>query len=109
MGPADRPDAGFRQSEVTDLAGFDQLLDRAGDVFDRDVRVDAVLVQQVDVVGAESFQRGVDGLADVPGAAGQSAGPLAVLVGEAELGSDEDLVADRGERFADVFLVGEGP
>ena len=40
------------QAEVPDLAGPDQLLDGAGDVLDRHVRVDAVLVEQVDVVGA---------------------------------------------------------
>ena len=37
------------QAEVLDLALGDQLLDGTGDVLDRDVGVDAVLVEQVDV------------------------------------------------------------
>ena len=37
-------------------------------------------------------------------------GVAAVLVEvQAELGGDHDLVADRGERFADEFFVGERP
>ena len=42
------PGARLRQSEELHLAFLDQLLHGAGDVLDRDVRVDAVLIQQVD-------------------------------------------------------------
>ena len=48
MGAADGLHAGFRQAEVLHLARCDQFLDRAGDVFHRHVRVDAVLVEQID-------------------------------------------------------------
>ena len=39
------------------LPSLDQVLHRAGDVLDRHVRVDAVLVEQVDDVGPEPLQR----------------------------------------------------
>ena len=58
-------DAGLGHPEVVDLAGLDELLDGAGDVLDRDVGVDAVLVEQVDGVGPQPTQRAVDGGADV--------------------------------------------
>ena len=48
MGAADGLHARLREAEVLDLALLDQLLDRARDVLDRDVRVDAVLVEEVD-------------------------------------------------------------
>ena len=48
MRAADRLHAGLGEAEVLDLALGDQLLDRAGDLFDRHVRVDAVLVEEVD-------------------------------------------------------------
>src|SRR4051794_4286281 len=40
VGTADRPGAGLRHAEVTDLAAFDEFLDGAGDVLDGDVGVD---------------------------------------------------------------------
>ena len=104
---ADGVDTGLGQTEVSDLAGVDELLDGAGDLLDGDVRVDTVLVEQVDRVGAQATQRALDGGADVVGPAGD-AGLVAVLVeGEAELGGDDDLVADRLEGLADELLVVE--
>ena len=45
VGAADRLRAGFGEAEVLDLAFLNQLLHRAGDVFDRHVRIDAVLIE----------------------------------------------------------------
>ena len=59
MGAADRLRARLRQAEVPDLAFRDQLPDGAGDVLDRHVRVDAVLVEQVDAIGPQPLQRRV--------------------------------------------------
>ena len=82
----------------------------AGDVFDGHVRVDAVLVVEVDVVGAQPAQRALDGAADARRVAAQAAGRDAVLVErEPELGGDDDVVAVRLEGFADDVLVGERP
>ena len=43
---------GLAEPEVADLARVDELLDGARDLLDRHVRVGAVLVEDVDVVGA---------------------------------------------------------
>jgi hypothetical protein len=75
---------------VVDLARFDQLLDGAGDVLDRDVWVDAVLVEQVDGVGPEATQGTVHGTDAVRPAA--DTGLLADLVErDAELGGEDDV------------------
>jgi len=41
---------------VLHLAFADQVLDRAGDVLDRDVRIDAVLVVEVDGLDLQPLQ-----------------------------------------------------
>ena len=56
--------AGFGHAEVLDLALLDEFLDRAGDVFDGHVGVDAVLVEEVDGVDVEALERGFGDLAD---------------------------------------------
>ena len=43
--------AGFGQAEMPHLAGLDQLLHRLGRVLNRHIRIDAVLVEEVDHVG----------------------------------------------------------
>ena len=60
---ADRLHAGLGQAEVLDLALADQFLHRAGHVLDRHVRIDAVLVEQVDAVGPQPLERRLDHLA----------------------------------------------
>ena len=80
--------------------------DRAGDVLHRHFGIDAVLVEQVDVVGAEPAQRAFDRLADVLGpAVDVGADLLAVLEAEAELGGDHHLVAPALQRAAEQLLV----
>ena len=82
---ADGAHARLRQAEVADLAGVDEFGDGAGGVLDRDLRVDAVLVEQVDGVDAEPAQRPVDGAADVVGLAGQTGLAALDVDSEAEL------------------------
>jgi hypothetical protein len=59
---------------VCDLALLHQLGDGADGVLDRDLRVDPVLVVQVDVVGAQPAQGALDGGGDVGRAAVQLPG-----------------------------------
>jgi hypothetical protein len=80
--------AGLGQADVADLALGDQLGQRADGVLDRRVRVDAVLVVQVDVVGAQPAQRALDGGADVGGAAVEP-----TPGGAAGVGDEPNLVA----------------
>ena len=75
VGSADCAGTGLGETDVADLAFGDQLGESAGGVFDSGVRVDAMLVVQVDVVGAEppegALQRGTDvgwAAVEVPGA-----------------------------------------
>ncbi len=78
--------------------------ERADRLLDRDVRVHAVLVVEVDVVDAEPLQRAVERPAHVLGAAVEPA--VAVLVDDdSELGRELDLVAAIGDRLADELLV----
>ena len=51
MSAADRLGAGLGKAEVLDLALVYQLLDRPRHILDRHVRVDAVLIEQIDMIG----------------------------------------------------------
>src|SRR4051812_10936725 len=55
--PPNRLRTGFGQSEIFDLAVRDQVLHRAGHVFDRHIGVNAMLIEQVDAVGPEALER----------------------------------------------------
>ena len=92
---------------MPDLAFRDQLLDRARDVFHRHGRVDAVLIEQVDMVGPQALQRTLDYLADMRRPAIEP-DHLALLVDlEAELRANENPIANRLQRLADELLVDE--
>jgi hypothetical protein len=104
--PADVVHTGLGQPEVLDLPCRDEVFDCPGDVLDRYLWVDAVLVQQVDGGHAEPLQGVLDGGPDVLRPAVQTGGPVAV-VAEAELGGNDDLVAYRRQGLADQGLVGE--
>ena len=93
---------------MPDLALGDQLGQRADGVLDRRVRVDAVLVVEVDAVGAEPLQGALDRDADVRRAAVEHPGATAGVRDEAELRRQHDAVATSLERAADEFLVGVG-
>ena len=85
-------------SATSSASGADRVLDRRG-------RVDAVLVVQVDVVGAEPLQRTLDGGADVGRAAVEVPWARAGVRDDAELGGQHHLVAAALERAADELLV----
>ena len=109
MRATDRLHAGFGKAEVLDLAFLDQVLHRSRHVFDRHVRVNTVLVEQIDDIHFEPFERGLGDLLDVLGSAVQSlpAGTSIRIEVEAELGGDHHLPAEGGEGFADKFFVRE--
>jgi hypothetical protein len=109
VGAADGVHPRLGQADVADLALGDQLGQGADGVLDRGVGVDAVLVVQVDVVGAEPPQGAVDRGADVGRAAVEVAGAAAGVGDHAELGRHHDLVAAAVDGAAEEFLVGVGP
>src|SRR2546430_6943529 len=57
--PADRGRRGLRKAEVADLALADQVGHRPDRLLDRHIRVHAVLIVEIDVIDAESLERGV--------------------------------------------------
>ena len=100
MGAADRLGAGFRQAEMPHFAFLDQLFHRAGDVLDRHLRIDAMLIEQIDRLDAQAPQRPLDDLSDVVGPAVEAVRSRREDR-EAELGGDDDLAAERRQRLAD--------
>ena len=87
---------------MQDLTLIHEVLDRAGDILDRHLRVDTVLVEQVDAIGAKALERTLDRELDVFRPAIQARAPLAGLKVDvpAELRGDHDLVAERRDGFA---------
>jgi Fe2+ transport system protein B len=104
MGAPDRGNARLRHAEVLDLPGSYELLDSAGHVFDRHIRVDAVLIEQVDPVGAQAPERVLGVGLDVLRADVHSVGRYATL--KTEFGGDHHLIAKRLERLADQLFIG---
>jgi hypothetical protein len=111
MRPANRLNRGLRHAEVLDLALGNQLLDRSCHVLDRHARIDAVLIEEIDVIGPQTLQAGVRHCLDMLGPAIGPATALARLKidVEAELGGNRHLVADRLERLAHQLFVRERP
>jgi hypothetical protein len=94
---------------MLDLAFLEQVTHRAGDVFDRYVRVDTMLVEQVDGVDLEPLERAFDDLFDVLRPAVEPLLPPSGIELEAELGGDRDPLAERRKGFAHEFFVRERP
>jgi hypothetical protein len=56
VGAANRRCGCFRKPEALHLARLDQVLDGSCHVFDRNLWIDAMLIEQVDAVGLEALQ-----------------------------------------------------
>src|SRR5207247_801923 len=103
----DRRGARLRESEVPYFPLPDQLLDGARDILDGDVRVDPVLVEDVDGFDTEALERGVGHLPDVLRPRVETVARAVGVDTEAELRRDDDLLAEGGERLTDQLLVRE--
>src|SRR5271166_457294 len=104
VGAPNRLRTGLRQPEMLHLARRDQLLDCAGDILDRHVRINAVLVEEIDALDAEPLERGIRNLLYLLRPA-IHARHLAVHDIEAEFGGDHHLTTEGLERLADNLLV----
>ena len=60
----DRFHASFRQAKVLDLAFLNQVLHCSRDVLNRHIRVDAMLIEQVDNINLEALERALGDLPD---------------------------------------------
>src|SRR2546425_8776474 len=105
VGAADRGGTGLGQPDVADLAFGDQLAESASGVFDGRVRIDSVLVVQIDVVGAQPLQGTFDRDADVRRAAVEDAGAAPGVRDDAELCGQHYLVAAVLDGPSDQVLV----
>src|SRR5258706_946780 len=101
---ADRFGPRLRQAELAHFALLEQALHRAHRVLDRRIRVDTVLVVEVDDVDAQALQARLASLHHVIGLAVHALLALGVL-GLAELGADDHALAAALERFAEQRLV----
>ena len=110
MGAANGPGTGLGQAEMADLALGDQVADGAGNVLDRHGRIDAVLIEQVDPVGAQALQRGFGHGLDMGGRllVPPRRPPVSGSMSKPELGRDHHPVADGMKGLAQQFLVEEG-
>jgi hypothetical protein len=91
------------------LPSGDQLGQGADGVLDGGVRVDPVLVVEVDVVRAEPLEGALDRGADVRRAAVEHPGAAARVRDEPELRRQHNLVTAALDGPADEFLVDVGP
>jgi hypothetical protein len=89
-------------AEVAELAGADEVGERAEGLVEVDGRVPAVDLVEVEVVGAEAAQRVLD--RDHDPAAGAAAVVRVVVEGHEELRREHDVVAASGEGLADDDL-----
>ncbi len=98
----------FRKPEVLDLALVNEVLHGSRHVFDRDLGVHAVLIEEVDGIDPEPLERAFGRLRDVLRPAVQ-ADPTRTPIGlelVGELGGYDDPPAEGEELFADEFFVG---
>ncbi|MNI29551.1 hypothetical protein D3C73_833710 [compost metagenome] len=98
---------GLAQAQITHLAGTDQFGHGADGFFDGHLRIDTVLVIQVEGVHAQAFQAAVDGLANVfrPTVDAPGSGVRRVA-DDTELAGQEHLVALAGNGLADQLFIG---
>src|SRR5947207_2270418 len=107
-GAADGLGSGLGQSDVQDLSLCHQLAQGADGVLDGGVRVDPMLVIEVDAVGTQPLQGALDSGPDVRRAAVEGSGATAGVRDEAELRRHHDTVAPPLQSAADEFLVRVG-
>jgi len=117
MRPANRLCARLGKPEVLHLPGLNQFLHRTRNIFYRHVRVNPMLIQQIDSIHLQPLQRPFDGLLDVLGATIHFwrsrpmivARTIAATQIEPELGGNHHPVANRRERFTHECFIGERP
>src|ERR1700737_630677 len=107
MGAADRFGTGLRQADVENLARGHQLGKSTGCVLDGSVRVDPVLIVEVDVVDAQARQRALDRRPAVRWTAVGDTWSTTGVRHQAELRGNDNLVAPTLNRPTHDFLAVE--
>src|SRR5260370_19078398 len=100
----------FGETEVADLACFHEFSHRAHGIFDRRIWIDAMLIIEIDNVGAEALQTGFASGADEFGTTGNFApGGIVGISQDSELGCDCYFVAPAANRSAYELLLAMQP
>jgi hypothetical protein len=99
----------FRKAEVFHLPCRNQVLHRARHLLDGHVRINPVLIEQIDGFDLQPLERGLGDLLDVRWLTiqGSQAWPTVGIRREAELGGNHHLPAERRQCFPKEFFVGE--
>src|SRR5512145_1920396 len=105
MCATDRSCASFRKTKVLHFAFLNEVLDRACHVFDRYIRVNTVLVEQIDGLRPESLQGCLGNLSDMLWTTIHAVG----IQFEPELGGDHHLIADGSQGLAYELFVHKWP
>jgi len=103
-----RVGSGFRKSEVLDLALTDQVLHCSRHVFDRHVRVNPVLIEQINCLDLEPLERGLGDLIDVFRAAVKAISRSVWVEPEPEFRGDHHVFTEWSQSFPHEFLIREG-
>jgi len=109
MRTADGLRARLGKAEVPDLALPNQLLHRARHVFNRDVRVDAVLIEEINDIDLEAVKRAFGDFPDVLRATVQFTPPRLAAGSrpEPEFGGDRHLTLERRQCLAHKLFICE--
>ena len=107
--PANRLNASFGKAKMFDLPFGNQVFNGSRYVLNRHIRIDAMLIEEIDVIGSQPFQASVSHGLDMPRLAVGSRTPLAGfdIDVETELGGNHDLIANWLECFAHKLFVRE--
>ena len=102
MSLADRARTRLGETEVQDFTFLDEVLDCTGDILDRHVRIDPMLIVEINMIGPEPLEGCLDDPLDTLRSAVEAD---RAVNRKTELGGDQNLVADRGEGLAHELLV----
>src|SRR5579862_9124848 len=87
--------------------GQDQLPDRSRHVLDGHVRIDTMLVEQIDSIGAQPLEYRIDHFTNVLRSTIETIARAVGIDAPSELRGDEHLITKGRERFAHQFLIYE--
>src|SRR5688572_29337361 len=109
MSSANRLNARFGEPPMKHLSLSHQVFDCTGDILDRNFRIDAMLIEQIDAVGTQSLEGTIDHSLDVVGLAVQTRKPPTGLLIDipTELGSDRDLISKPLDSLTEDPLIFE--
>src|SRR5262245_25408876 len=107
MSSSDRRRARLGETEMAHFALFDQIAHRSGYVLDGDIRINTMLIEQIDRLETQALERSICNCADVLGATVDSGRRHRAprLDFQPEFRGNHDGVAERRNALAELSLV----